>query len=129
MHHKKYRLPYEVEWEYAAMGGQLSQGFKYAGGGDPDAVAWYNTIQEHTHKVGLKKTNEIGLYDMSGNVREWCQGTFPAYLRCRPNATDQRPLRGGSWVNPAKKVKITAQTNEKPNYRDEQSGFRIAEEQ
>jgi formylglycine-generating enzyme required for sulfatase activity len=75
---KKYRLPSENEWEYAARGGNLSKGYKYAGSEDLAAVAWYNgTSGFHTHPVGQKAPNELGLYDMCGNVWEWCADRVP----------------------------------------------------
>jgi sulfatase modifying factor 1 len=68
-----YRLPTEAEWEYAARGGQKSQGYEYAGGDNPDDVAWYdNNSDGQIHPVGQKQPNELGLYDMSGNAFEWC---------------------------------------------------------
>ena len=70
---KGYRLPTEAEWEYAARGGQKSQGYEYAGGDNPDDVAWYdNNSDGQIHPVGQKQPNELGLYDMSGNAFEWC---------------------------------------------------------
>jgi formylglycine-generating enzyme required for sulfatase activity len=69
----EYRLPTEAEWEYAARGGQKSQGYEYAGGDNPDDVAWYDSNSGgQPHPVGQKQPNELGLYDMSGNAFEWC---------------------------------------------------------
>ena len=106
---KKYRLPTEAEWEYAARGGNKSKGYKYAGSNTLDDVAWYRgNSHSKTHSVGQKKPNELGLYDMSGNVWEWCQDIYQANYKGAPTngvawvkGGDQsfRVLRGGSWSN------------------------------
>ena len=68
-----YRLPTEAEWEYAARGGNRSLGYLYAGGNNPRAVAWYDANSTgYRQQIGQKQPNELGLYDMSGNLREWC---------------------------------------------------------
>lgn len=75
---RKYYLPTPEQWTYAANGGTLSKKYAYAGSNDLEEVAWYTSnSEERIHKVGQKKPNELGLYDMSGNVYEWCQGWFP----------------------------------------------------
>ena len=104
-----YRLPTEAEWEYAARAGKRSV---YAGSESLDRVGWYrDNSQRRTHEVGLKAPNEWGLYDMTGNVREWCQDWFGGkyYQRCLekgtvpnprgPESGEDRVLRGGSWGN------------------------------
>ena len=82
---KNYCLPTEEEWEYAARGGKYTQGFQYAGSNQVEDVAWYRI--KSTKRVKMKQANELGLYDMSGNVCEWCNTNISSY----------RVLRGGSW--------------------------------
>ena len=90
---KNYRLPTEAEWEYACRGGKMSKGYKYSGSNDIDEVAWYDgNSKEKSHPVGQKKPNELGLYDMSGNVWEWCQDMHEGEGMCR----------GGSWIHNAR---------------------------
>ena len=102
----QYRLPTEAEWEYAARGGSLSQGHQYAGSGDRASVAWhYENSDNRTHAVGQKLPNELGLHDMSGNVREWVQDCWHWNYEGAPadgsaweqGNCDRRAIRGGSW--------------------------------
>lgn len=107
-----YHLPTEAEWEYAARGGQESQGFTYAGSNEADEVAWYGANAENKSRpVGRKKANELGLHDMSGNVREWCRDWYGRsyYEGCDregkirnpegPENGNYRMERGGSWID------------------------------
>lgn len=129
---KTYRLPTEAEWEFAARGGTLSQGFLYAGGNDISEVAWYTKNSGYeTHSVGGKKANELGLHDMSGNVWEWCSdwyGDYPAGAQTNPTGPasgSYRVYRGGcAWFDavdcrPAHRGRST------PTLRRDYLGFRL----
>lgn len=103
---KNYRLPTEAEWEYAAKGGNKSNDYDYSGSNNLDIVAWHNgNSGNKTHPVGLKKANELGIFDMTGNIYEWCDDWFGKdYYKNSPNKNPKgassgefRILRGGSW--------------------------------
>ena len=104
-----FRLPTEAEWEYAARGGNKSQGYKYSGSNTIGNVAWYtDNSGSKTHQVGTKAPNELGIYDMTGNVWEWCQDWYGSYSRdsqTNPKGASSgssRVYRGGSWYYGAK---------------------------
>lgn len=103
-----FSLPTEDEWEYAARGGQKSQGFKYAGSDILDEVAWYrDNADGSTHPVGMKKPNELGLYDMCGNVWEWTDTPAHSYAdKIEPNGKIFI-RRGGSWWHKAKNCRVS----------------------
>ena len=103
-----FSLPSEEEWEYAARGGQKSQGYKYAGSNDIDEVAWYRDNGDGTtHPVGEKKPNELGLYDMSGNVWEWTETPAHSYASDVESGGTIFIRRGGSWWQEAKNCRVS----------------------
>lgn len=103
-----FSLPSEEEWEYAARGGQKSQGYKYAGSNDIDEVAWYrDNGDDTTHPVGEKKPNELGLYDMSGNVWEWTETPAHSYASDVESGGTIFIRRGGSWWHEAKNCRVS----------------------
>jgi len=129
----RFRLPTEAEWEYAARSGGLPEMF--AGGNDAKSVAWYQTnSRENTHPVGQQEPNGLGLYDMSGNVWEWCQDLFSteAYHRhaknnpvISDNASNNRVARGGGYSSVSRFVRSAQRGEYLPAKRDRNIGFRI----
>lgn len=136
---KNYRLPTEAEWEYAARGGGSSRMTKYAGSNDLDKVAWYssnysigNTFgsRKTTRPVGTKAPNELGIYDMSGNVFEWCQDKYGPYPGCSTSKgmSESRVLRGGSWDAVVDDCSVRRRINASPRIRYDINGFRLAQD-
>jgi formylglycine-generating enzyme required for sulfatase activity len=130
---KTYRLPTESEWEYAARGGTISKGYSYSGSNNLNEVAWYgDNSGSTTHPVGSKQPNELGLYDMSGNVWEWCSDWFGRYSSgAQTNPTgassgSSRVYRGGGWFIDAQRCRVTYRDNNfAPVYRSSYLGFRL----
>jgi formylglycine-generating enzyme required for sulfatase activity len=130
-----YRLPTEAEWEYAAKGGNKAHGYKFSGGDSAMMVAWYDsTISKEEHPVGEKKPNELGLYDMSGNVWQWCSDWFdekyysksPSNNPSGPSAgTPFKVVRGGSWWGPVKDCRVANRDKFEPDKKDDDVGFRL----
>jgi formylglycine-generating enzyme required for sulfatase activity len=128
-----YRLPTESEWEYAARGGILSKGYKYAGSNFLREVGWYNDNSgNNTHPVKMKMANELGIYDMSGNVKEWCSDWYDDYPSgsqinpTGPNTGDYRVIRGGSFSYFPIGCRVWSRGNFEPDGRFRDLGFRLA---
>lgn len=129
---RNFRLPTEAEWEFAARGGNYSRHYKYSGSNYIGDVAWYtDNSGSRTHPVGTKQANELGLYDMSGNVREWCSdmyGSYSSYTQTNPkgpNNVYNRVLRGGSWLDSARFSRSSNRENYAPRISDGRIGLRL----
>ena len=129
---KNFRLPTEAEWEYAARGGNKSKGYKYSGSNTIDNVAWYyDNSSLQTHDVKTKQANELGIYDMSGNVYEWCQDWYGSYSSgsqtnpTGPTSGSCRVLRGGSWRNSAGYCRVSYRNYYNPDISGDSDGFRL----
>ena len=133
---KTFRLPTEAEWEYAARGGRYSQGFEYAGSDKLKQVGWYDENSDNeTHDVGLLLSNELGVYDMSGNVWEWCEDDHHENYKDAPldgsawvdvpERGSHRVVRGGSYFDRAVDCRPTSRAWFTPDDRLVNIGFRL----
>ena len=129
---RRFRLPTEAEWEYAARGGKKSKGYQYSGSSKMSEVAWYTANSgSKTHPVGKKQANELGLYDMTGNVLEWCQDWYGSYVSSsQTNPTGAfsgffRVFRGGSWYGNAGNCRSSCRDSYNPDNRNFDLGLRL----
>ena len=129
---RTFRLPTEAEWEYASRGGNKSRHYKYSGSNNIDYVAWYtDNSGRKTHAVGTKTANELGIYDMSGNVWEWCSDWYGGYSAGAqtnpqgPSSGSGRVLRGGGWNNGAGSCRVSLRSYDGPGNSGSFNGLRL----
>lgn len=127
------RLPTEAEWEYAARGGNKSKNYTYSGGNELNEIAWHwDNSAKQAHPIGSKKPNELGIYDMTGNVWEWCSDWYnikyhlysPRNNPQGPETGEKKILRGGSWYSYSSALRVTYESNSDPNTKYAHIGFR-----
>lgn len=130
---KKFRLPTEAEWEFAGRGGNKSNHYQYSGSNYLDEVAWdYGNSGNRSHSVKTKKQNELGIYDMSGNVLEWCHDWYGCYTNNEqinptgPFDGEHRVCRGGHWHDSTWYCRLSTRSRHKPDTSGGDIGFRLA---
>lgn len=132
---RNYRLPTEAEWEYAARGGKKGENYMYSGNPEVSPIGWYSENSKYgTSVVGAKKANELGIYDMTGNVNEWCDDFYdpyyyqnsPEYNPTGPYNGKEKVSRGGSWYSPSNQCRIAFRDVPKPGVLYNSVGFRLA---
>ena len=129
---RTYILPTEAQWEYAARGGKHSKGYKYSGSYMVDAVAWYGSNSgSKANPVKQKRANELGLYDMSGNLYEWCYDWYGSYSSSPqnnptgPSSGEYRVCRGGDWYSNARRCRVSYRSRSTPASRNDGIGLRV----
>ena len=129
---KNFRLPTEAEWEFAARGGNKSKGYKYSGSNTIVDVAWYNSNSNYAScPVATKAPNELGIYDMSGNVWEWCSDWFGNYSSesqtnpTGPKGASSRVFRGGGWYSDTRYCRVAYRGNNSPDFIRDDLGLRL----
>lgn len=130
---QRFSLPTEAQWEYAARGGAESKHYKYSGGFHVEEVAWFaDNSDGHTHEVAQLKPNELGLYDMNGNVWELCHDFSASYLPkvqtdpTGPMTGENRIGRGGGWGSPSRSCRVSSRSYGDPDALSNRIGFRLA---
>jgi len=130
---KAYRLPTEAEWEYACKGGPHHENYDYSGSNDMDKVGWYAWNSDFkTHPVGKKAPNKLGVYDMSGNVWEWCADWYAPYTAAEqtnpkgPDTGSVAVMRGGAWRYYVIRTRCTTRRSMAPDFNGSGPGFRLA---
>ena len=133
MTNQPFRIPTEAEWEFAARGGLYSQGYRYSGSNSIGSIAWYQAnSNKNAHAVKMLPSNELGLYDMTGNLWEWCYDWYGEYGfqsqqdPSGPAYGSKRVFRGGAWYNDANNCRIANRIARVSSYRDNGVGFRLA---
>ncbi|MGM9678477.1 MAG: formylglycine-generating enzyme family protein, partial [Bacteroidaceae bacterium] len=131
----QFRMPTEAEWEFAARGGNQSKGYTYSGSNTIDNVAWYpSNSGSKAHPVKQKLPNSLGIYDMSGNVFEWCSDWYgsdyysssPELDPTGPTTGSYRVKRGGGWLSSLTECRCACRSIMKPSYSNHFLGFRLA---